>query len=347
MNKALTLVLLASLSLAAPAQQDRIEWSNGTVTDRARVTGFTVFEIRYSVRATRAQAKADTVIGLEVERVREAYRRGSATNDPGQYLVTARARLQASDNFLAQFGFYFAAKAFLDIGESANAFNTLDELATAIPDSGFLPDCYRLKMAFHLSQGRQGGARAVAVAKQYLQKIQSGGMPDGFALEAEFFQNVAEFTAGTMNPAELQRNLNNLRVKVSAPFPALGNRTQLWIGTAQRLQGQAAGAKKIFEELAEKDTVDVNTRAGAFLGLGHLEFAQGNPTNKGAYREALLHFLRVYVEAKEADSNLVAEALHFASESAQKWGGQDSPFMNRRLKLILTQDYPNSSWASR
>ena len=150
-----------------------------------------------------------------------------------------------------------------------------------------------------------------------------------------------------MNPSDLQRNLSNLRVKVTGPFPALGNRTQLWIGTAMRLQGQDANAKKIFEDLSEKESVDVNTRAGAFLGLGHLEFAQGSATNRDSYREALLDFLRVYVETKEADSNLVAEALHFACESADKWGGQDSAFMNRRLKLILTQDYPNSSWAGR
>ena len=47
MNKALTVLLFASIPVHAVAQQDTIRWMDGTTTDRARVSDFTAFEVRY------------------------------------------------------------------------------------------------------------------------------------------------------------------------------------------------------------------------------------------------------------------------------------------------------------
>lgn len=342
MKKSLPLLLLA-LPLPAIAQ-DRIGWTDGKFTDptRTRVTEFTAFQVRYTVRGGRQEESSDRVASIEVENVRDAYRRGITSGDPGIMLTTARGLLE-DNKFLAQFGFQRAAEMFLARGQQGDGFSTLDELQNSIPDSGFIPDCYRMKIEYLLSQGRPGGAPASAIADAYATQVATSGMPQGFGFEAEFYKALSEFTAGSTNAGGLQRTLDNLLVKISAPNPTLANRTRLWIGTAVRMQGRSDEARQAFEELAKSDAVDINTRAGAFLGLGHLAYERTG-TDRDNFREALLSFLRVYIEASDANDNVVAEALHFASESAKNWGGQDSTFMSQKLKRILTTEYAHTTW---
>ena len=156
MKKSLTFLLLA-LPLPAVAQ-DRIGWTDGTFSDpRTRVIEFTAFQIRYTVRGGRQEESTDRVQSVEVERVRDAYRRGFADQNPEAVLAAARQFLSDGDTFLAQFGFKRAAEMFLAAGRREDGFNTLDELKTGIPESGFLADCYRLKIEDLLSDGRSGG----------------------------------------------------------------------------------------------------------------------------------------------------------------------------------------------
>lgn len=346
MKKALTLLLLPLLPVSAAAQ-DTIRWTDGQTTDRARISEFTVFQIKYSARGSRDEKPSDTVVSLDVESVNDAYRRGSSANDPALLLSTARSRLSDGDKFVAQFGFYNAAKLFLVAGAQEDGFNTLDELKREIPDSGFLPDCYRMKIDYLLEGDRSGAAQAATLAREYRNAVTTGGLPQGFGLDAEFYEIITQYSAGSMNAAAMVSGLNNLLVRVSGPYPSLADKTRLWIATGNRAQGQAAEARKILEELTEKDGVDVNTRAGAYLGLGHLELSAGEAGNRDAFREALLSFLRVHEETKGARDAVVAESLYFAAEAAQKWGGDDYQFMNRRLKLMLASEYPDSPWAHR
>ncbi len=347
MNKALTVLLFASIPVHAVAQQDTIRWMDGTITDRARVSDFNAFEVRYTVRGVRSQKPSDTVASLNLERVTDAYRRGVSADAPGVILTTARARLSDGDKFVAQFGFLAAARLFLAIGEQEEGFNTLDELKRSIPDSGFLADCYRLKIDYLLESGKEGAAQAEALAVEYRNQTTSLGLPAGFGLEAQFYEIISQFTGGSIDARGMQSGLDNLLIRVRGPYPSLGHKVRLGIGTSQRAQGQVDQAKETFQDLTEKENVEVNTRAGAYLGLGHLELSRGDSGTRDAFREALLNFLRVHEETKGASASIVAESLYFAAEAAQKWNGQDSAFMNRRLKLILASEYPNSPWTNR
>lgn len=342
MNKPLTLLLLA---LPVPAlAQDRIGWTDGTFTDpRTRVNEFTAFQVRYTARGSREEDSSDRVAVIEVASVRDAYRRGISTDDPAAVLATAKRLLEDGDKFVAQFGFHRAAKMYLAEGLQEEGFETLDELKAAIPDSGFIPDCYRMKIEYLLAQGRPGGAEAAALADAYATQVLSAGMPQGFGLEAEYYKAMAEFTAGSTNPAGLHRTLSSLLVKVSGPNPTLANRTRLAIGTAARLQGRTEEAKQAYEELAKSEAVDIDTRAGAFLGLGHLAYERTS-SDRDNYREALLAFLRVYIETADANDNVVAEALHYASESAKNWQGPDWNFMSQKLSRVLSQEYAHTTW---
>ena len=68
-----------------------IKWTDGTFTDptRTRVTDFTAFQVRYTVRGVRQEELSDKVAIIEVAAVRDAYRRGFTSGDPGQALSTA------------------------------------------------------------------------------------------------------------------------------------------------------------------------------------------------------------------------------------------------------------------
>ena len=81
-------------------------------------------------------------------------------------------------------------------------------------------------------------------------------------------------------------------------------------------------------------------RAGAWLGLGLCQFNAASASNKDLYRQALLSFLRVYLETPNAPASMIAEALKRGSESARKWGGQDASRMGGLLEYRLETYYP-------
>jgi hypothetical protein len=85
----------------------------------------------------------------------------------------------------------------------------------------------------------------------------------------------------------------------------------------------------------------------ALLGLGHTRLAAGGPTDTEPYRDALLAFLRVYLEAPGSSAELKAEALYHGSLAAEKWRGPDAGAMAASLRGYLRRDFPASPWANR
>ena len=94
--------------------------------------------------------------------------------------------------------------------------------------------------------------------------------------------------------------------------------------------------------------MDQPTLAGGYLGLGHIAMkAAADSRDKEGFYKALLYFLRVYVETKEAWGSQRAEALHFGSQCAKQWGGERSNYMASKLNWLLEQNYPGSEWVNK
>lgn len=350
MNKVVAAALIAALAPAAAAQNDRITWTDGTMTEKVKVQGYTLREIKFSQRGKEDQRSADTVANVQVQKVEDIYRRayGAASNDEkfGTFLSIAQG-LVDKDNFMAQWGYLEAARIARQLGEYNQAFAVLEEMVQKMPDSGFAPEVFRFKLDYYLPLGKEKARSALAVATQYNKTAIEKGWPDGFLHEASYYELMARAVDGSVEGGALQGELKGLLNKTEGSYPAVADRIKVQLADVQRQEGNLKQAQKTYNELVDKNGVDDNTRMRALLGLGHTYFAGGDPTNTEPYRQALLAFLRVYLEAPSTAYDLKAEALYHGSLSAEKWRGPDSSGMASRLRGYLRRDFSESPWASR
>ena len=350
MNKVVAAALVVVLAQHAAAQKDRITWTDGTMTDNVKVQDYTLREIKFSQRGRSDQRSADAVASLQVAKVSDTYRRayGAASDDEmfGTFLRIAQ-KLVGKDDFMAQWGYLEAARVARRLGEYNQAFAALEEMAQKMPDCGFHPELFRFKLDYYLPQGKEKAKSAIAVAAKYNKAAIEKGWPDGFVYEASYYQLMARAVDGSVKAGALQGELKGLLSKTEGAYPAVADRVKVQLADAQRLEDKLDEAKKTYTALVDKNGVDANTRMQALLGLGHTYFAGGDPGNKEPYRQALLSFLRVYLEAPPTASAMRAEALYHGGLSAEKWRGPDSGAMASRLRGYLRRDYPDSPWANR
>lgn len=350
MNRLSTLVVLAA-TVSAAAQDDRIYWVDGTVTEKVTVTGFDQAQVRYKTRSDEENASSDRVARLEVEKVKEEYKRayGAGTDeDRYRYFIGKADELIAkSDQFLGQFGLIEAIRLQMSVGQPAEGFAVFDKMLKELPQSGFIPEGYRLKLQYYLGS-KSGASSAKTVAATYVKEATQNGWPNGFVHEAGFYEIMAEAAGGQLQPEALVAKLKALLTQVEGGFPSVANQVKLQIANVQLSAKQLDEAKKIFEDLAnQSSSTDEATLAGAELGLGHIYFEQGDPSKTEPYRDALLAFLRVYLVHKQAPSATRAEALYYAAEACDKWRGPDAAAMARRLRGYLRRDFGDSEWAKR
>jgi hypothetical protein len=343
------LCFLLSLAAAATAQNDRIYWVDGSVAENVRVTAFDMQRVTYQARGGEEMASSDRVGRLEVEKVAEEYKRayGAASLEEryNQFRIQKDKLLEKPDLFLAQFG-YIEAIRLQTTADAGEAFAMFDQMLKDTPQSGFIPEGYRIKLQYYLSS-KGGASSAQKVAETYVKRATEEGWPDGFVHEANFYAIMADAAGGGLQPDALVSKLEALLAQVQGGFPAVASQVRLHIGNVKLQAKQIEEARKVFEDLASQPPYDQATRAGAQLGLGHVHFAQGDPANTDPYRQALLAFLRVYLMNREAPASMRAEALYFAAESADKWRGPDSATYARRLRGYLRRDFGSSEWAKR
>lgn len=344
-NTCLGLVLAASsLPLAA---QDRIHLVSGAVIENARVQSFDINQLRYAAKGATETMSSDKVARLEMEKFADVYKRGISSNDPGQFVVVAKDKDRVKDATLAQLGLVKAANLFMDQGQEAQAFAVLDELQKEYPTGGLVPEVFRLKMEYYLSKGPDGARNANIVATKYVTEATTGAWPQGFLYEGEFFKILADGAGGAIDPQTFQARLRDQLPKVQGTYPVLASRISVQMAHSMREHGNPDGARKIYEEILTKDAVDANSRAGAYLGLGQLRMTSADASNKDAYKEALLLFLRVRLETKECWPSLQAEALYNSILAAEKWQGEDWRYVKGKCLFLLANEYPNTEWAAR
>ena len=334
-------ILAASLialvaATTATAQSDKVTLHNGTVMKAIKVISFDVRNLRYKRGGSTESVASDQVAKVELGAFNKVYARG--LREPGIMLTMAREQLAAKDELMAQLGFVGAANTFFDFGSPAEAVSALNELHKALPEAGSVPDVHRMKFEYYLGTGAQGAGNALKVAKKYESDAIGGAWPSGYSVEAKYFQAIS--TPAT--PPEYQAKLRGIVSSARATNPVVGHRANVELAHSLRKTKKVDEAKRIYDDIVKRDNVDQTSRAGAYLGLGQIMFNTGD---KEQAREALLMFLRVRLETREAWPSLQADALYSSMQAARKWDGPESNYIRSRCRRMLLSEFPNSEWA--
>jgi tetratricopeptide (TPR) repeat protein len=253
-------------------------------------------------------------------------------------LTQAREQLAAKNTLLAQLGFLGAAARFFDAGEPAKATAVLEEVRKAIPDAGVIPELYRRRFEYYLGLGAPGARDAALVGKQYQSDALRGAWSSGFVAQAELFLVLAE-----PDRADFQGKLRAVVASADA-HPLIANRARIELAHCLRKNKDFEAARSIYDEVQHRDGVDADSRAGALLGLGLLLLDQAKTPDPAVFKQALLLFLRVRLETREARS-LHAEALYHAIVAADKWRGPEYTSIMGRCRRQLLDEFPSTQWA--
>jgi hypothetical protein len=335
------------LVAAAAAQDDTVVLTNGTVLDEVKVQSFEIRELKYTKGGKPDLVPSDRVLRVQLGKFKDVYRRGIAERDPDQMITVAREQLAAKNTLMAQLGYIEAARMFYADGKEANGAGALDELQKSIPDAGVLPEYYRLKFENYMGRGDAGGFQnASLIAKRFQADATTNAWPQGFAVESQFYIALAENAQGG-DAKSLQSKLREVLTTSQGAYPQINNRANVQLAHSLREGGDKAGARKIYEDIAGKDVVDDNSRAGAYLGLGLLEMEAGDAANRDPFYKALIYFLRVRLETKDAWGSLQAEALYNAMLAAEKWRGEEFLVVRTRCRSVLLNEFGESEWAKR
>lgn len=340
-SKFLASSLLAVLSAAAvTAQSDHVHLVNGKVIDGIRITGFDIRGLRYTKGGSNETVATDQVLKVELGEFKKVFARGM--RDADLMLTLAREQLEAKNELLAQLGFVGAAQRFFDSDRASEAVAALNELEKALPEAGVLPDVYRQKFEYYMGLGPKGAQSAQTVAKKYENDAIGGAWPNGLATEAAFFQVLSE----PSNAQEFQNKLRDIIGRARSNNPIVANRANVELAHSLRKANDAAGAKRVYEEIIGREGVDESSRAGAYLGLGIILADEAAASgDKDKFKDALLMFLRVRLETQGAWPALHAEALYRAILAADKWRGPEYSYIIGRCRGTLLSEFKNSEWA--
>jgi hypothetical protein len=339
----LSLACLLTAVFAAPAvaQEDSITLTNGTVVSGVRVTSWDVRNLKYDKGSAKEQVPTDQVAKVELQKFKDVYARG--LRDPDLMLTVAREKLCDKDLLMAQLGFVGAAAQFFDQDKASEGVGALDEMQKAIPEAGVLPEVYRQKFEYYMGVGPKGATSAQTVAKKYAADALSGAWPAGLAVEAEFFVVLAD----RKDPKDFQTKLRAVAGKAGGVNPVVANRANVELAHSLREAKDVEGAQRIYEEVKGKENVDSSSRAGAYLGLGKILLEKSAASDKDAFKQSLLLFLRVRLETKDAWPSLHAEALYHAMLAADKWRGPEFGLVIGRCKRVLSDEFGGTEWAEK
>ncbi|MCR9246080.1 MAG: hypothetical protein NXI31_13695 [bacterium] len=339
------LFCLAALLLTVPAlaQGDSIFTVDGKTVENVIVKSWNIRQITFKEGGTEQTMPSHKVVRVELESFNDVFRLGLRDSD--LMLTKAREQLKEKEDLLAQIGFVRASAMFFDENRPQEAVTALTELEKGISDAGTLPEVYRQKFEYYMGMGKKGARNGESVAKKYLSAAQGNAWSQGFVIEAEFFQALAGSVAGG-DPKAYQVKLADIIQRAGAVNAMVANRANIQLGNSYLATDDKDRAKKIFERLADKDGVDESSRAGAYLGMGLLTMGAAGE-NKDEHKRALLWFLRVYLETRNAWPSLQAEALYNAVQAAGKWRGPDYGYIQARCRGVMKAEFPGSNWTER
>ena len=332
-------LIALACATTAPAQSDKVYLLDGTVVKGVKVTEFSIRSLRYRRAGATESVESDQVAKIELGKFNKTYARG--LRDAGLMLTLAREELADGPSVMAQLGFIAAGSGFLDEGSPAEAMSALNELQKAMPEAGSIADVYRLKFEYYINAGPKSASSALTVAKKYESDAIGGAWPNGFSVEAMFFQAMAS----NLSPEDFQTKLRSIISSSRSTNIVVANRANIQLANSLLQTNAIDEAKRIYENIAKSTNVDDTSLAGAYLGLGRILFSQGEDKEKA--KEALLMFLRVRLETRDAWPSLHAEALYNCILAARQWKGPEYARVMARCRRVLYAEFPNSEWAQR
>jgi tetratricopeptide (TPR) repeat protein len=333
------LAVLAAMPLAA--QEDRVFLTNGTTLDGVRVTAWDVRALKYTKGGSNDQVATDQVAKVELKKFADVYRRG--LRDPDMMVTTAREQLKDKDLLLAQLGFVGASAQYFDQDRAQEAVGTLEEMVKAIPEAGVVPEVYRQKFEYYMGRGGKSLGDALTVAKKYVADAGGGAWPGGLGVEAEFFQALAD----RKDPKDFQAKIRAVAQRAAGSNPVVASRANVELAHSLRETKDLDGAQRIYEEVVKKEGADASALAGAYLGLGRILLDRTAAGDTASFKKAMLYFLRVRLETKDAWPSLQAEALYHAILAAEKWRGPEFGLVVWRCKRLLSDEFSGSDWDAR
>ncbi|MEE2888790.1 MAG: tetratricopeptide repeat protein [Planctomycetota bacterium] len=347
-----TVPVLALAVSVAPlvAQQDVIEWRDGKVTKNAKVTAYTAREIKFRAGGTNQVRAAHEVKSVQIEAWRDLLSR--AGDDPEALIGEAQDQ---KNPFLAQAAYYRAAELYRETGATGDMITVLDALLKANPNSAYAPEYFRRKIQVYLSAAKPRTKDAAIAAEKYGAACRQNAWSKGYELDAELWQLRAKSLEKGASKGSFVTGLKGLIARSNGAADGVAADASADLADSYRAQKNYKDARATYEKLQETVGVGVDTLARIYLGLGyiHLEEALASSdeaTSKVSYHKAFRSFLKVYVNAKDANNNLVAEGLYNAANACEKWNGlatcrQMAGRLRGRLKFRVL--YKDTYWAKK
>ncbi len=352
MKPALTTSLLLTLAatvLAATvaAQDDTIHWQDGTKT-KVTFVDFTAKEITYKVGGRKKTAPAHKVRDVTVKMWVEDI--ANKCTQPDEFLTHADEQMKAKKWAAAAFCYREAFKLFMAAGDVVSATSALSELNKKLPNSPWTPLHFSVRIEYYL--GERKWKDALKVSEQYESESVKRSWARGYEHEAKFFTVVTNILSGKLNKT----------VAVPAIEAVLGetgggvtefvfNRAQVFLADFHRQTKDFKKAGKIYDQLTERTGVAPNVLGRAYLGLGYIDYEKGVVNkDKAAFYQAYMFFLRVYILARDANNETVAEGMFRAAEAVEQWGGMPTSRWEAarlRSRLRNRERWKHTSWAKK
>ena len=344
MNKVL---ILPVLLLAAPlvAQKDMITLRDGTQINNVKVTAWTAKDIQFKGKSGSDLRLAHLVKDASIDKVRVVMNRAGTNPE----VLVGAADENKKDAIIAGACLHKAAMTFYEDGDIGKMMAALQRIDTDYPNSPYAPSYYTWKIKYYLATKKTKDAAAIAL--KYGDASRTRPWSEAYSHDAELWEKVVNGVAGKLKGEAYATAMRETLAKSTGVAPFVAHRAAVELADAYRGGKKFAEAKKEYEKLQKLKGLGVNVRARMYLGLGHIDLEKADSSKKKEdYHDAFLNFLRVYLNAKDADPELVAEGLYHAAKSCEAWGELPScREMAGRLRgrLRLREPYKSTSWAKK
>ena len=347
MNKALTTCLLLAVTGALAAQKDVITWDDGTQT-KCEIVRFDSKNIEYKVRGRRQTAVAHKVRSVQIHKLlTDVYNRAITPED---FLTVADEQFKAKKELAGAWGYMRAAELF----EAADSFNSaataLAQLDEKVPNSPWTHRLFTVKFRYYISNKKRL-KNAQTVAEKYESEAIKRNWARGYEHQAKFFMLIAEAAGGKMAKDTVETKLKQIMSDTDGTAGFVFKEAKVFLAEFYRQTKDYAKAVKEYDDILELSGVRADLLGRVYLGLGYIHYEKGVvDQDKEAFHQAYLSFLRVYILAKEAHPEVVAEGLFHAAQAVESWGGlPTSKFEAARLRgrLRLRSPWKETSWAKK
>ena len=343
----LTLWPLAGSALA----QDTVVLRDGTVIADAAIISWTAKEIEFR-EARAAKTRPAHEVDVNATKLQKfAVDLDRAGTDTAALVGLAEAN--TDDSLLASAALYNAALIFIGAGDDRSWVSALEQLEEQYPNSPYAPEYYRFLVRYYLTGLTPRATDAAAVATRYAEAARKNGWSIGYERDAEYWALRASSLTGTPDLPKYVDGLKKLARKSEKTAVFVYKAATVNLGDAYRGMQRLEDAEVEYQRLVVEKGLEADVRAQLYLGLGYLNVEYAKTKSGGDtdhLHEAIRNYLKVYLSAKDADPEFVAEALYNAAKTLEVWNKiPDSIAMAGLLRGRLKRRAPwkDTSWANR